>query len=265
MVDIIHWNPKRSIFKKKPFSYLPIKKKVNNFGDLLGPLVVESFLEKNSLINNDCNKARLLTVGSILHFANNNDVVWGSGRNGKIDDKYHVFDKLDVRSVRGPLTREFLQDKGINCPDIYGDPALLLPYCFPELVALSKIKKYEITKIPNLNDFANFKLDINTLNPTMELFCILKRIVQSKFVIGSSLHAIIVAEAFGVPARLINSSHEDRFKYDDYFLGTGRNNAEFASTIEEAISMGGEMPIQWNEKALIESFPIDLWTTAHDA
>lgn len=260
MVDIVHWNPERSIFKKKPFCYIPIKAPVNNFGDLLGPLIIEKILQYKGIVNDpkDNNK-RLLGIGSILHFAKDFDTVWGSGRNGKIKDISHNFKELDIRAVRGPLTRDFLINKGINCPEIYGDPALLLPFCFPELKTLSKEKKFNITIIPNLNDLDKYKLDKNTIKPTMDLFYILKRIVQSKYVIGSSLHAIIVAEAFGVPARLITSENENPFKYHDYFLGSGRPNTVFAKNIQQAIDMGGEAPIKWNANELIDSFPTSLW------
>ncbi|WP_321325737.1 polysaccharide pyruvyl transferase family protein [Thiomicrorhabdus sp.] len=260
MVDIVHWNPKRSIFKKKPFSYIPIKAPVNNFGDLLGPLIIEKILQDKGIVNNQrTNSKRLLGVGSILHFAKDFDTIWGSGRNGKIKDTSHNFKDLDVRAVRGPLTRDFLINKGINCPEIYGDPALLLPHYFPELKILSEEKKFNITIIPNLNDLGKYELDKNTINPTMDLFYILKRIVQSKYVIGSSLHAIIVAEAFGVPARLITSENEDPFKYHDYFQGSGRTDTVFAKSIQQAIDMGGEAPIKWHAKELIDSFPSDLW------
>ena len=69
---------------------------------------------------------RLLSIGSILHFARDNDVVWGAGVNGKIDPSRHRFHRLDVRMVRGPMTKEFLQSKGITVPEVFGDPALLI-------------------------------------------------------------------------------------------------------------------------------------------
>ena len=51
---------------------------------------------------------KLLALGSILTYARNNDVVWGSAVNGKwLDLKHYKFTTLDVRAVRGPLTREF--------------------------------------------------------------------------------------------------------------------------------------------------------------
>ena len=261
MVDIVHWNPKRSIFKKKPFSYIPIKSHVNNFGDLLGPLIIEKILHEKAIINDSkTNNKRLLGIGSIMHFAKDFDTIWGSGRNGKINDNAHDFKDLDVRAVRGPLTRDFLLRKGIDCPEVYGDPGLLLPIYFPKLRDLAKEKKFKVTIIPNLNDFDKYILDENTMNPTLAVFKILERIVQSELVIGSSLHAIIVAEAFGIPARLMKSKGENMFKYQDYFFGSGRmQQVTAAQSIKEAIEMGGETPINWKHMPLIESFPFDLW------
>ncbi|WP_346793949.1 polysaccharide pyruvyl transferase family protein, partial [Klebsiella pneumoniae] len=52
-----------------------------------------------------------------------------------------------------------------------------------------------------------------------------KEIVNSKFVISGSLHGIIIAEAYGIPAIFLdNNSGESRFKYDDYYFGSGRDS-----------------------------------------
>lgn len=45
---------------------------------------------------------------------------------------------------------------------------------------------------------------------------IVQKIVESKFVISSSLHGIIIAEAFNIPARLLKiTDNEPLFKYQD--------------------------------------------------
>lgn len=75
---------------------------------------------------------RLLGIGSIVHFAQTNDCIWGTRVDGNVPDESMAFTDLDVRAVRGPLTRERLLGKGIDCPEIYGDPGLLTPQSLPE-------------------------------------------------------------------------------------------------------------------------------------
>jgi pyruvyltransferase len=202
---------------------------------------------------------RLLSVGSVLHLARDNDVIWGTGVNGKIQDIHYVFRTLDVRAVRGPLTHEFLSRRGIEAPAIFGDPVLLLPIVMPELVSWSQVKQYSLTVVPNFNDFSGYEPASTLLDPRSPVDVCLRRIAQSEFIVGSSLHAIVVAESLGIPARLISSSVEDPFKYEDYYLGTGRPNAETALTIEEAIRMGGERGPVLDADRLLGAFPFDLW------
>lgn len=261
MVDIVHWNPKARFFKSGILKKIPINGKTNNFGDLIGPLVANKLLEQRGLTNSNNTDKRLLTVGSILHFAQNNDTVWGSGILGHASIDRYQFSNLDIRAVRGPLTRFFLQEKfSIEAPEVYGDPALLIPSLFPEikLKALQK-KRFSLTIIPHFLEFESFKHLPNVVNPQSSLFKILDRIARSELVVGSSLHAIIIAEAFGVPAQLYQSRHEHLFKYQDYYEGTGRNEFIMANSIDEAIKLGGEPPCIFDSKALIGAFPYDLW------
>lgn len=264
MVNIVFWNPRKNIFRGRFTSKIPIKRKINNFGDLIGPLIVMKILEESGIRydqdpKNAVSAQNLLSVGSILHLAKNHDTIWGTGRNGKIKDELHGFKQLSVRALRGPLTREFLERRSIPCPEIFGDPALLFPVFFKEFVKLTEDPLYDFTVIPNLNDLDSYGADENLISPTSNFFSIVERIAKSRFVVGSSLHAIIIAEAFGIPARLIESESEDSFKYEDYYLGTGRTTYTAASSVCSAMDMGGEPGLLWNPEPLLDRFPYDLW------
>lgn len=259
-VEVFSWNPRRKAFAGKIGRRLPIRKRANNFGDLLGPLIVERILTLRGLDQERAiTSTRLLTVGSILHFARSGDVVWGSGINGKVDPAKHRFEDLDVRAVRGPLTARFLEGRGIEVPAVYGDPALLAAELIPELREWAAEPRFPVTIVPNLNEVGSYPRSASVLKPTAPLWRCLKRIARSRLVIGSSLHAIVIAESIGIQARVIQPTIEKPFKYQDYFEGTNRK-AHFASSISEAVNMGGEEPIDPRQyTALKRSFPFDLW------
>jgi pyruvyltransferase len=261
-VELFSWNPRWPVWAGRGKRFVPIKRPVNNFGDLLGPMIVER-LRRLACLPDEASKAsRLLSVGSILHLAEDGDVIWGSGVNGKISPDSHAFSFLDVRAVRGPLTREFLQNRGISVPEVFGDPALLLPHVAPELLSAAHHKRHSVTVVPNLEDLrrhGSLRLHPNVLNPRSGLRRCLHRIVRSELVVGSSLHAIVVAEAFGIPARVVTSEVENAFKYSDYYAGTGRESYSPALTISEAVRAGGEPLPLLSVRPLLDAFPADLW------
>lgn len=116
--------------------------------------------------------------------------------------------------------------------------------------------------MPNYNDLPQYVRSSRVLDPRRPLDECLRAIGSSRLVVGSSLHGIIVAEALGVPARLVRSTTEPEFKYADHYLGTGRAGWTAAESVEEAIRMGGEPPMEWPGAALMEAFPTDLWLDA---
>lgn len=254
-VELISWSP--------PGNY-------ENFGDFLSRIIIQKILAQKGLALDLMlpryavlrRPIRLFGIGSILHQAMNGDVIWGSGINGKVPDYSHRFTHLDVRSVRGPRTKEFLTRRGINCPDVFGDPGLLLPRLFPDIKKTEANREYLV--IPNFNDIYRLpeqvKMNENLVFPTEPWRTVIKRILSSRLVIASSLHGIVMADAFGVPARALESLHEPSFKYYDYYEGTGRATFEFARSIDEAIEMGGEPTICFHTNQLLSVFPFDLWT-----
>lgn len=262
MVEVVHWNPRRA---PRMLRGLPgpirrhFERPVGNFGDLLGPLIVHRLAEQRGLPVGR-GATRVLSVGSILHLARDGDTVWGTGKNGKIADAGHRFVVLDVRAVRGPLTAEWLRNRGIVVPEVYGDPGLLFPRLFPEVVG-QVTQRSGMLIVPNLNDFQELdRFRREVLNPRSSLEQCIRRISASEFVIASSLHALIIADALGVPARGVQSRFESPFKYEDYYLATGRQSAHLARDVPHAMEIGPVGPLRWDPDPLLDAFPSDLFS-----
>lgn len=236
-----------------------------NFGDYLSLLLVERIVGCPVQIyekTDPTTMRKLLAIGSILTYAEQEDILWGPGVNGKLlKTKHYKFTDLDVRAVRGPLTRKFLMKNfNIKCPEVYGDPALLIPYFFPEFKRKEN-PTYEYIIIPHYSEERLFPKDKyqNVVYPTEPWNVVIEKILDSKFVIASSLHGIVVAEAFGIPARLLKPKKEPIFKYQDYYLGTNRPHFKVALTVQEALNMGGEQPMQCDLNKLYAAFPFEFW------
>lgn len=242
-VDVVYWSPSEGEAHE-------------NFGDVIGPLIVAALASEQPATS----PARLLSVGSILHAAERGDVVWGTGLNAKLHRPLpRDVSSLDVRAVRGPLTRAALVAAGVTVPTVFGDPALLLPRAFPHVLEWTQTKTRDVTVIPNLNDLAEYQGDPRTISPLEDVWTVVRAIAESSLVVGSSLHALVIADALGVPGRWVAAGAEHPFKYRDYLRGTGRADEAIAASVQEAIALGGVAPAQFDADALIAAFPRDLW------
>ena len=152
-----------------------------------------------------------MAVGSVLEFADNNTIVWGSGL---IDDKI-ITPPKKILAVRGPLTRNALLKQGIECPEIYGDPALLLPKYYQPKVE----KKYKKGIIPHWADvdFVKANKDEVIIYPHTSMFQYIDLICSCETIEASSLHGLIVADAYGIPRERVKLNKEQtEFKFNDY-------------------------------------------------
>lgn len=236
----------------------------SNFGDALSEVLVARMTgHPVSIVDKPfSNQKKLLGMGSILNYAQDHDVIWGTGINGKAPLHSYHFTTLDVRAVRGPLTRKFLLERGIPCPEVYGDPTLLLPICFPEFQKqVNPSRDYII--IPHFSDESLFLDDPHLVSVKENWDEVINKILDSKFVISSALSGVIVAEAFGIPARLliVDNAHntENLMKYEDYYQGTDRFNFKYATSIEEALQMGGEPLPTCDLEKLYQAFPFEYF------
>lgn len=238
-----------------------------NLGDYLACIVYEWMLKKYELNKEKAvNKSKgIMTVGSIITIGSVDSTVWGSGLLGV--DRIPVlfaksyYRKLDVRAVRGPLTRHVLISAGYKCPEIYGDPAILMPCIYNPV---SQKKEYEVSVIEHFSKSNQLKReDVHYIDiETYDYKHFIDEISSSEKVISSSLHGIILAETYGVPAVFLSDGMESQlFKFWDWYLSTGRKDIRMAKTLEEALEME-PMPLpQLDEMRdnLIKCFPVDLW------
>lgn len=239
----------------------------DNLGDYLSYVVYEYMLKLNNIDKDKKLKKikHLYAIGSILLTGFQDSTIWGTGVkdeltgfSGKITLLFNKhFRKLDIRAVRGPLTRDYLLRNGIKCPEIYGDPAILMP-----LIYKNKIKnKEDVLVINHYTQTQNKKINSVDLK-TRDYKKIIDKICEAKLVISGSLHGIILAEAYGVPAILLEDRKDfSLFKYQDYYYSTGRRKFPVAKTIDEALKMTPpSLPdLKKMQKDLLNSFPIDLW------
>lgn len=241
-----------------------------NIGDTLAKIVYDYMLDYYNL---DPHKriqrtVHLNTIGSIIAIGNYDAVIWGSGLhcNRTINNliKHQKYVKYDVRAVRGPITESLLESAGYQCPHVYGDPAVIMPLIY---TPINIKKEYSISVIVHYSKVKTAKdleergyHTINVLTDDYRYF--IDEICKSKLVISSSLHGIILAETYGVPAIFLrNGIENEEMKFYDWYFSTNRHNVVVLDSIDEWKNVTPmQLPDLYNMRMnLIESFPNDIW------
>lgn len=133
--------------------------------------------------------------------------------------------RADYRAVRGPLTRKRILAAGHHCPEIYGDPAVLLPLYYNP----TSKKKYGLGIIPHYVDaeqvvrqYADKEcLIILPTDPTEK---VISDILSCEAIVSSSLHGLITACCYGIPclwAEFSDGVAGKGFKFRDFFESSG--------------------------------------------
>lgn len=246
-VNLLYWKPSNG---------------VENVGDALSKIIYSEMCKYYRLGKLTSRTYKLSCVGSVLNFISCDCVVWGSGFLSEDLANYVDGKEMhwDIRAVRGPRTRCVLLDKGYDCPSVYGDPVILLPLFYKPDVLTFKDK---VVIIPHYSKFEEYNLKYKNVlcTKTNDWKNFVGEVCSASFVISASLHGIIIAESYGVPAVFLNDVEHDLFKYEDYYYSTGRRVFKIAKSVDDAMKIGAEaLPDFSNIRmSLLSSFPVDLW------
>lgn len=235
-----------------------------------------------------------LCIGSLLGmpgYANKNTIVWGAGSFGELKGE----SPQHICSVRGKLTRGILVDKGFECPEVYGDPALLLPLVYQPhrgvqcSIAASSVQEvqkasYHLGIIPHIDDLHHPVIEEIREKHTEEILIIdlahyekwsdiIDQICSCERILSSSLHGLIVSDAYQVPNCWIELSGKllgGHFKFYDYASSVERDFsdpsrvvkvadiADFANHADLPFSCADAEIVRELQQGLIEIAPFKL-------
>lgn len=185
---------------------------VHNFGDELGPAILERLgrdFERVLTIE----EADLLACGSLLENAAVNAkpgaVVWGSGLMHGADTN---LSHLDVRAVRGRLTAVACGLSGV----VTADPGALVPELWPKPTVCR-----DVGVVRHYVDEEEYPWADATIDATAPVDEVIEFIGSCRRVASSSLHGLIVAQAWHLP--ILRLPHPGvaggSFKWADWLSG----------------------------------------------
>jgi len=233
-----------------------------NFGDSANPDIVRWVSGREPRIFKK--HPSYLVMGSIMSLPDYPTVVWGTG----VQAESHglLARPRRVHAVRGPLSRQWLHGHGVECPPVYGDPGILFPRVYQRAprqdVELGIAPHYIDHSDPRVQQLAQEALLIDVRRPPAEVF---REISRCKVLASSGLHALIAADALGIPSiwlRLSDSVVGGDFKFRDYFEGAGHSGRLFLDvrdgrsfTVREIVDAARCHPVEHMVGRLLDACP----------
>lgn len=254
-----------------------------NFGDLVGPYLISKITGKPVLNVKDLKHSGIMAVGSIVQLLDRKDmVIWGSGLMQNLTkEQMKEFKKYnpEILSVRGHKTAKNLLKAGVSVPSqsVYGDPALILPLFYTPSVRSSK----KIGICPHFTHKSYFlkniieKDNLKIIDVQKDMEAVVDSISSSTVCISTSLHGLIIAQAYGIPWVWLevfdNNLIGNEFKFQDFFSTLDKSQVshirvrlEDVKDIDyEIIAAKATLPDKlYNEELILESLKLYLSSKA---
>ena len=218
------------------WSWRSDKSKFTNFGDELGPEILRRLGYRTRRV--ELTDAQIITAGSILQralrTAKDDLVVWGAGlirENDALQSR-----PFQYAAVRGRLTAAAL---GLGPEVALGDPGILAS----KLWKRPKIR-YGVGVVPHYTDKQSYPWADKVIDVREPVSKVIHDIASCSTIISSSLHGIIIAQSFGIPAMRL---------YRESVIGGDFKWADYQTALEPDVHTA--------QTALIESLRLSLETT----
>jgi len=231
-----------------------------NAGDLLNTYLLKNlfpYAELNPVLQWESPK--LLCIGSVLRLAEEYDLIIGAGL---LDpEQQNIIPKnINILGLRGPRTYDYLKaiDVDLNNVQFLLDPGVIAAQIYASQTKEKKGSKGNIIFIPHHTQrwsYQKLSLKVDFIDVDAKPDNFLRDIYTAVAVLTSSLHGLIIANTFGIPAVFFRPK-ESLFKYYDYAESVGlplRVHSDPRSlTYMDIPTSGFEI-----KKSLIDAFQLD--------
>jgi pyruvyltransferase len=250
-------------------------KAVPNFGDAINPLIV-GHVAGRVIKHIGARRAELFAIGSIMQLAKRTQnaareegeklCVWGTGLLRPIFG-HDFLDNVELALVRGPITAALLKREMKQ----FGDPGLLineaLPFEGSRIDRIGVVPHYSLMEDPELLALVDSDPAYMLIDPRGDAADVCLQIASCAHVFASSLHGLIVADAYCVTNTWIEPKGQNWLKDLDYAASVGRSDMMAPLSLDAAKKYrSGPIPygdgIAAAREALHASFPARLKSTA---
>lgn len=246
-----------------------------NFGDAINPLIV-GHVAGRPVEHIGPRRADMFAIGSMLQVVKRTQkeprkngeklCVWGTGLLNPVFG-HDFLDNIELALVRGPITAALLKLELKH----FGDPGLLinevLPFEGTRQDRIGIVPHLSLMDDPELLAFAGSDHAYLLIDPRDDASEVCLQIASCAHVFASSLHGLIIADAYGVSNTWIEPKGQSWLKYLDYAASIGRRDMTAPRSLEEA-KAAKPAAIPYNDaitaarEALHDSFPARLKSTA---
>ncbi len=284
---------------------------VGNMGDLFAPILLAAFSgQPVRHVSSRSWRQRLITIGTIGQKQRFGRVdIWGAGFGSPGQSAFQVqtgfrhppLTRFMPHALRGPFSAALLRHAGYAVPALYGDPAWLLPRLWP---GQGVEKRWDLGVVVHMSEAE--RLDPATgADPAFRRYAVpeglrshvrvfstlverdigqvrarVEDILACRRILSTSLHALAVAEAYGIPCAAFDfhpgtsgrvAVDDDGVPVDhrmrDFYAGSGardvlvyRTERHVPTDWDDAIGFMDRhwQPLRYDPSALLDAFPLRL-------